>query len=142
MLFFTGFTRLSSEVHKANDSNKSSNHNDYLRELVSLVDESEKVLTSDGNLDEFGRLLNQEWKLKKGTGKNVTTEAIDSIYLRGCNAGALGGKLLGAGGGGFFVFYVDPDKKVKVREALSELLYIPFRFENSGTKIIYFSSEE
>ncbi len=142
LMFFTGFTRLSSEIQSENKKSQNAKTVDYLNELLSLVNDAESVLTGQGSLDEFGRLLDQEWKLKRQTGKNVTTEIIDEIYTKGIKAGALGGKLLGAGGGGFFVFYVEPEKQVRVKEALFDLMYIPFKFENDGTKIIYYTSED
>lgn len=81
------------------------------------------------------------WQLKRQTGSAITNKRIDTIYNRGIAAGALGGKLLGAGGGGFLVFYVQPEKKESVKKALNDLLYVPFRFENSGTRVIYYSEE-
>ena len=111
--------------------------------MYALVDEAEAVLTDKTrNLDDFGRLLDVTWKLKKGTGGAVSTNSIDGLYEKGMAAGALGGKLLGAGGGGFLVFYVQPEKQKAVREAMKDLLYIPFRFENGGTRVIYYGPEE
>lgn len=86
-------------------------------------------------------MLDYTWQLKKKTGKNVSTGSIDELYDAGKNAGALGGKLLGAGGGGFLVFYVQPEKQDAVMEAMKDLLYIPFEFENSGTRVIYYAPE-
>lgn len=141
MMFFTGFTRFSSEVQKANSSGKLDKIS-YLKEMLALVDEAEKVLVDkDTNLDEFGRLLDCTWQLKRQTGSAVSTESIDGLYEKGIKAGALGGKLLGAGGGGFLVFYVQPKYQRAVRTAMSNLLYIPFEFENSGTRVIYYTPE-
>lgn len=138
MLFFTGFTRFSSEVQKANQSNKT----EQLKEIYNLVDIAENILTDDKeNLDEFGKLLDYTWKLKRQTSSAVTTDWIDRLYMKGIEAGALGGKLLGAGGGGFLVFYVQPEYQDSVRKALEELLYIPFEFENSGSRIIHYTPE-
>ena len=107
------------------------------------MDEAERILIDDTtDLDDFGHLLDHTWKLKKQTGSAVSTENIDALYDRGIEAGALGGKLLGAGGGGFLVFYVQPEYKAQLTEAMSDLLYIPFRFENSGTRVIYYEEEE
>lgn len=141
MMFFTGFTRFSSDVQKANKLDKKDKIG-QLKEMYSLVDEAEKVLTNKNcNLNEFGRLLDHTWKLKRQTGAAVSTDSIDGLYAKGMNAGALGGKLLGAGGGGFLVFYVEPEHQKAVREAMSDLMYIPFEFENGGTRIIHYTPE-
>ena len=141
MMFFTGFTRFSSDVQKANKLDKKDKIG-QLKEMYSLVDDAEKVLTNkDCDLNEFGRLLDHTWKLKRQTGAAVSTDSIDGLYARGVNAGALGGKLLGAGGGGFLVFYVEPEHQKAVREAMSDLMYIPFEFENGGTRIIHYTPE-
>jgi D-glycero-alpha-D-manno-heptose-7-phosphate kinase len=142
VMFFTGFTRFSSVVHKANANGMPKNKNAMLREMYSLVDAAERILTDkDSNLDEFGTLLDYTWKLKRQTGSAVSTNSIDGLYARGIEAGALGGKLLGAGGGGFFVFYVQPEHQKAVRKAMSDLLYIPFEFENGGTRVIHYTPE-
>lgn len=141
MMFFTGFTRFSSDVQKANASNKADKVN-QLKEMLTLVDEAEKVLVDkQSDLDEFGRLLDHTWRIKRKTGNTVSTNSIDELYDKGLKAGALGGKLLGAGGGGFLVFYVEPDKQEKVKKAMEDLLYIPFEFEDGGTRVIHYSPE-
>lgn len=141
MMFFTGFTRFSSDVQKANASNKADKVN-QLKEMLALVDEAEKVLVDkQSDLDEFGRLLDYTWRIKRKTGNTVSTNSIDELYDKGLKAGALGGKLLGAGGGGFLVFYVEPDKQEKVKKAMEDLLYIPFEFEDGGTRVIHYSPE-
>lgn len=143
MMFFTGFTRFSSEVQKANAASSPIDKNIYLKEMYELVDEAEKVLVDNTkDLDDFGRLLDTTWKLKKQTGGSVSTNCIDELYEKGNRAGALGGKLLGAGGGGFLVFYVQPEKQDIVMEAMSNLMYIPFEFENGGTRVIHYTPEE
>lgn len=147
LLFFTGFTRTSSEVQKTNglagmEEKLSREKFPLLKEIYDLVAEAEKVLTDESvDLDRFGVLLNEEWKLKRGIGAAVSTQYIDLVYEKGIKAGALGGKLLGAGGGGFFLFYVPPAHQKQVREAMNDLLYIPFAFENTGTRIIYYTPE-
>ena len=142
MMFFTGFTRFSSDVQKANASGKIDKTQQKL-EMLRLVDEAEKVLQSkESNLDDFGYLLNTTWNLKRQTGSAISTNSIDELYDKGIKAGALGGKLLGAGGGGFLVFYVTPEKQESVRHAMQDLLYIRFKFENNGTKVIYYVPEE
>ena len=142
MMFFTGFTRFSSDVQKANSASGSKDKKAMLKEMYSLVDNAEKVLTEkNSDLDDFGRLLDHTWKLKRQTGAAVSTNSIDGLYARGIEAGALGGKLLGAGGGGFLVFYVQPEYQENVRKSMSDLMYIPFAFENGGTKVIHYSPE-
>ena len=92
-------------------------------------------------LDEFGRMLDYTWKLKRQTGAAVSTNSIDALYAVGMKAGALGGKLLGAGGGGFLIFYVQPDKQEAVRKAMKDLMHIPFAFEDGGTRVIHYTPE-
>lgn len=141
LMFFTGFTRFSSEVQKANhisDKEKFA----QLKQMYDLVDEAEKILDDKhSDLDDFGRLLDVTWKLKRGMGSAISTDSIDALYAKGIAAGALGGKLLGAGGGGFLVFYVQPEKRESVMKAMSDLMYIPFKFEDGGTRIIHYSPE-
>ena len=142
MMFFTGFTRFSSDVQKVNGETTIEEKKKKLEKMYQMVDEAEKILTDKNiDLDEFGRLLDKSWKLKKETGKGVTTNEIDKLYDKGIKAGALGGKLLGAGGGGFLVFYVQPEKQEKVLKAMKDLLYIPFEFDNNGASIIHYSPE-
>ena len=142
MLFFTGFSRISSEI--AIEQKKAThNKTKELKEMLSLVDEAERVLINKkSDLSEFGKLLDYSWKLKRGITSKITTTEIDDIYSSAIKAGALGGKLLGAGGGGFILFYVEKDKQKKVKEALSGLLNVPFNFENEGTKIMYYMPED
>lgn len=141
LLFFTGFTRLSSEIQDINQKSRLDKTAE-LKEMLSLVDEAEKVLTEEKeSLDEFGRLLDHTWKLKRKTGSKISTDSIDMLYEKGTRAGALGGKLLGAGGGGFLVFYVDPEKKEDVKKAMASLLHVPFEFEDGGTRVIHYSPE-
>ena len=141
MMFFTGFTRFSSEMQKVNNVT-AKDKTAQLLEMLALVDDAEKVLVdSKSDLDDFGRLLDHTWKLKRQTGSKISTNSIDELYEKGIKAGALGGKLLGAGGGGFLVFYVTPDKQIAVREAMKDLLYVPFEFENGGTRVIHYTPE-
>ena len=142
MMFFTGFTRFSSDVQKANAAGKT-DKTEQLKEMLSLVDDAERVLTDkESDLDDFGRLLDHTWKLKRQTGSAVSTNSIDELYAKGMAAGALGGKLLGAGGGGFLVFYVQPERQDAVRWAMRDLLYIPFKFEDGGTRVIHYTPED
>ena len=143
MLFFTGFTRLSSEVQKQVNAEKTGNRNSLLKEMYDLVGEAQAVLTDrDRDLDDFGRMLDYTWKLKRQTSSSVSTGSIDEMYARGVQSGALGGKLLGAGSGGFLVFYVPPERQEAVRRALGDLLEIPFSFEDGGTQVLYYHPEQ
>ena len=143
MMFFTGFTRFSADVQSANHAAKPQGDKlKRLQEMYRLVDVAEQVLVDQSaDLDEFGRLLDYTWKLKRGTGAKVSTDSIDALYEKGMRAGALGGKLLGAGGGGFLLFYVRPEHQAAVKEAMCDLLYVPFAFENGGTRIIHYTPE-
>lgn len=143
MLFFTGFTRFSAEVQLANNATKPQGDKiKRLQEMHGLVDEAEKILENKtADLDDFGRLLDYTWKLKKGTGAKVSTESIDGLYEKGIRAGALGGKLLGAGGGGFLLFYVQPQYQNAVKEAMKDLLHVPFSFEDGGTRVVHYTPE-
>ena len=141
LMFFTGFTRFSSDVQKVNELNRIDKIM-QLKEMLHLVDIAEKILTDrDADLDDFGRLLDHTWQLKKQTGNAVTTNNIDLLYNKGIQAGALGGKLLGAGGGGFLIFYVQPDKQEAVKYAMKDLMHIPFSFEDGGTRVIHYTPE-
>lgn len=113
MLFFTGFSRFSSDIQKTTQKDMADKERQLL-EMLSLVDEAERVLTTKTDLNEFGRLLDYTWKLKRGISSGISTDSIDGLYAKGIEAGALGGKLLGAGGGGFLLFYVEEDKREAV----------------------------
>jgi len=141
MLFFTGFSRFSSDIAvKQKEATK--NKVNELIEMKNLVNEAEKILTSKTELIEFGKLLDYTWKLKRGITDNISNNSIDDLYKTATNAGAIGGKLLGAGGGGFMLFYVEEDKQEKVKEAFKDLLHVPFDFENGGSRIMYYKSED
>ena len=141
LMFFTGFTRFSSDMQKANAAGYAEK-TAQLRQMLALVDDAERVLEDKtGDLDDFGRLLDRTWRLKRQTGGAITTDNIDALYEKGMRAGALGGKLLGAGGGGFMVFYVQPEKRQNVMEEMKDLLYVPFRFEDGGAQVIYYTPE-
>lgn len=142
LLFFTGFTRFSAEVQKINHV-AATDKTEQLKRMMYLVDDAEKVLTDkNADLDDFGRLLDYTWRLKRQMGSAISTNSIDTLYEKGLRAGALGGKLLGAGGGGFLLFYVRPEKQAAVKEAMQDLLHVPFRFEDDGTQVIYYTPEE
>lgn len=141
IMFFTGFTRFSSELQKANAAGYEEKQT-QMKQMHALVNDAQNVLENKhSDLDEFGRLLDMTWRLKRQTGGRITTNSIDRLYEEGIRAGALGGKLLGAGGGGFLVFYARPDRQNAVREAMKNLLYVPFKFEDGGTQIIHYTPE-
>ena len=141
LMFFTGFTRLSSEMQKVNAIGYAEKIK-QLQQMYSLVDDAEAVLEDKhSDIDDFGRLLDKTWRLKRQTGRAITTNGIDALYEKGITAGALGGKLLGAGGGGFLVFYVQPEKRESVMQAMKDLLYVPFCFEDSGTQVVHYTPE-
>ena len=140
-LYFTGFARTASEI-ATEQIRKTPHRNKELRAMLELVDESEKILTSPGNsLDEFGRLLHENWKLKRSLTHKITNSSIDEIYAAGLGAGALGGKLLGAGGGGFMLFFVPPERREALRARLKKLLCIPFRFSTRGSDVVVYEPE-
>ncbi len=139
MLFFTGFTRMSFEIYQGRDTRDKTAE---LLEILALTDEAEQVLVDkECDLRAFGELLHETWMLKRGLGAKVSTNAIDAVYERARAAGAVGGKLLGAGGGGFLLFYVEEDRQQSVSEALGELMHIPFSFEEGGTRVVYYAPE-
>lgn len=140
MIFFTGFSRFSSQL-AATQEKSIGDKLAELKEMHLLVDEAHSVLTSKGDLNEFGRLLDYTWRLKRGLTDEISNDSIDGLYKTAIEAGAIGGKLLGAGGGGFLLLYAEKDKQERVKAALKDYLYIPFEFENSGTKVIYYNSE-
>jgi hypothetical protein len=111
--------------------------------LLQLVDEGEAIITnSNRSVDDFGRLLHESWKIKRTLTQKITNPRIDEIYEAGLSAGALGGKLLGAGGGGFMLFYVPPDKRQALRARLQNLLCVPFSFSNRGSHVVVYEPEE
>jgi len=137
MLFFTGFVRHASQIEEAKVKGMKSKLNE-LHEIKGLVEEGEKILTRGRDLNDFGRLLDHTWRLKKSLSSGVSTTDIDILYDKAISAGALGGKLLGAGGGGFIVFFAQPEKHEAIRAALSNLLHVSFRFEDGGSRVLYF----
>lgn len=141
MLFFTGFTRDSGTVarqHIGNISKKT----EELKTMKSIVESAQGIFTSESpEFDEIGRLLAEQWRLKKLMAEGISNPSIDQIYEIGIKAGAKGGKLLGAGSGGFILFYADEAVQQRVRDELKKLLYVPFRFDFSGSQIVYHSAD-
>jgi D-glycero-alpha-D-manno-heptose-7-phosphate kinase len=106
-----------------------------------MVNEAFAILSGDTDLTEFGKLLHESWKLKKSLSPKVSNPYIDTIYYTAKKNGAIGGKILGAGGGGFILFFVKPEKREKLKEALHFLLHVPFRFDTLGSQVIYYTEE-
>ncbi|EKD70271.1 MAG: hypothetical protein ACD_46C00581G0006 [uncultured bacterium] len=137
LLFFTGISRTASDI--AGEKIKSiPNKSSELQQMYDMVEQAEKILSGTGDITAFGELLHETWMLKRQISSKIAPEFIDNIYSRAQNAGAIGGKLLGAGGGGFMLFFVKPDDKINVCNALSDLLLVPFEFETAGSQIVYF----
>jgi len=138
MLFFTGLSRFSSDVAESQISNMS-NCSSQMNELQSMVDDGIRILINTNTpIEEFGMLLNSAWQIKKSLSTMISNTKIDNLYETAIKAGAIGGKVLGAGGGGFVLFYVKPENQVKVKEALSGLTYVPFKFENTGSTVVVY----
>lgn len=141
LLFYTGVQRFSSEI-QADTFAKPIDKTKKLLDMLSLVDDAEKILVNKNiNLNEFGRLLDVTWKLKRGTGSKVSDRSIDDLYDKGIKAGALGGKLLGAGGGGFLLFYCEKTRQQSLIKAMEKLMIVPFNFENDGAQILYYAPQ-
>ena len=141
LLFYTGVQRFSSEI-QADTFAKPVDKTKQLLDMLALVDDAEKVLTDkEKSLNEFGKLLDTTWKLKRGTGSKVSNGSIDELYDIAIKAGALGGKLLGAGGGGFLLFYCEKEKQECLKITLEKLMIVPFNFENDGTQVLYYSPQ-
>lgn len=136
MLFFTGFSRTASQI-AAHQIKNIPNKKVELGRMHEMVHEAVDVLNSN-DLLKFGKLLDESWKLKRTLSDMVSTDHIDQMYDTATRHGAIGGKLLGAGGGGFVLFFVEPHKQAAVRASLKGMLEIPFRFENLGSQIIFY----
>jgi D-glycero-alpha-D-manno-heptose-7-phosphate kinase len=142
MLFFTGQSRIASLVAEE-QIQKIPEKTCNLNQMMQMVEEAINILQSKKEqLDDFGKLLNEQWLIKRSMSSKISNDQIDAIYQAGIKAGAIGGKLLGAGGGGFMLFYVRPEHQNQVRNALEHLLYVPFRFDHLGSQIIYYSHED
>ena len=137
MLVFTGFSRTASSL----EAEKIQNMPQRIQELSAMrkmVDQALAILTDERDrLDDFGKLLHDSWQLKRALASKVTNDHIDAIYDEARLAGAIGGKILGAGGGGFMLLFAPPQAQPKIRERLKDLMQVPFRFEPSGSRIIY-----
>jgi D-glycero-alpha-D-manno-heptose-7-phosphate kinase len=138
MLFYTGISRFSSDISKGQVSNMK-NCTSQMYDLYSMVDEGISILeNSNTSLDEFGKLLHESWEIKKSLSDKVTNLLINEAYEAARSAGALGGKVLGAGGGGFVIFFVKPKDQKAVKAKLKNLVHVPFKFENTGSKVVLY----
>lgn len=141
MLFFTGLSRYASDIAKEKIENMPKKK-DELLEIRQLVDDAQKILAS-GNDDftDFGKLLNETWKLKRKLSEKISNGEIDDMYKTALSNGAVGGKLLGAGGGGFMLFYVEPENQPRVKKSLNNYLHVPFKFDFTGSEIIVYKPD-
>jgi D-glycero-alpha-D-manno-heptose-7-phosphate kinase len=141
-LYFTGFSRIASEV--AQEQLRMTPHKQRELEAIhALVGEAENIVVNrNRSLSEFGHLLHENWQIKRSLTQKISNADIDEIYEAGRSAGALGGKLLGAGGGGFMLFFVPPGKRAALRERLKRLLCVPFSFSNKGSNVVVYEPEE
>jgi D-glycero-alpha-D-manno-heptose-7-phosphate kinase len=141
-LYFTGFSRFASEI--AQEQLKTTPHKKQeLDTMLQFVTEAEAIIANPSrSLDEFGRLLHQSWQIKRTLTQKISNASIDEIYEAGISAGALGGKLLGAGGGGFMLFYVSPERREALRMRLKKLLCVPFGFSNRGSHVVVYEPEQ
>jgi len=141
-LYFTGFARTASEIAKEQIKTTPQKRRE-LETMFKMVGEAEETITNPNrSLDEFGRLLHECWKVKRTLTGSITNSSLDEIYEAGRSAGALGGKILGAGGGGFMLFFVPPERRQALRTRLKNLLCVPFAFSNRGSHVVVYEPEE
>ena len=142
MLFFTGFSRIASPI-AGELIRKTPEKKKELKAMMEMVEEALNILnTSRDTLMDFGKLLHETWRIKRSLTPQITNSFIDEVYEAAMKAGAVGGKLLGAGGGGFILFFAKPELQHNVKKKLEKLLCVPFKFENLGTQIIYYAHED
>lgn len=138
MLYFTGFSRIASEVAKSKIENLK-NREKELKLMRAMVDEAIALLQDVHEpIDSFGKLLDASWQYKRSLSDRVSTPEIDQIYAAAMEAGAIGGKILGAGGGGFLLLFAKPEKQAAIRKRLAKLIHVPFDFENSGSRVVLY----
>lgn len=137
LLVFTGFQRFAKNIEKGKIETLGA-HTDNLKKMKGYTHQAIDILNSDVSLDEFGALLNDTWNEKRKLSDQVSDPAIDEMYERGLQSGAIGGKLLGAGGGGFMLFYVNKEKQHEFLQAFKDKTCVPFAFEDSGSQVIYY----
>jgi D-glycero-alpha-D-manno-heptose-7-phosphate kinase len=141
MLFYTGIKRTASDVADSYVPNIEDKKR-QLRIMKDLVHEALSVLAKGADFDEFGSLLHEAWEAKRTLSSTVSSVEIDGMYDAARKAGALGGKITGAGGGGFMLLFVRPEHQKQIRDTLKSQIYVPFRFDTSGSQIVYFQHEE
>ena len=141
MLFYTGITRTASEVAESYIQRTETNEH-HMQALGGMVEEGLAILNDGRDLARFGRLLDEAWKAKRSISTSVSSREIDDLYDAARAAGAIGGKLTGAGGGGFMLLFVEPHNRRRVRERLSSLLHVPFRFSFGGSQVVFFEPEQ
>lgn len=141
MLFYTGIKRTASNIAKSYVNNIEAGKRQF-RIMKDLLEESISILNRGQDINGFGELLHETWQAKRSLGPKVSNSYVDEIYDQAISAGAIGGKLTGAGGGGFLLLFVPPFKQKKVREKLNKLIYVPFKFKFSGSQIIFFDPQE
>jgi len=141
MLFYTGIKRTASNIAESYVQDIESKE-ERLHMMSDMVNEGISILGSGQNITRFGELLHEAWQVKRGLSSKVSNSYVDEIYEQAILAGAIGGKITGAGGGGFMLLFVPPSRQRKVREKLNKLIYVPFKFECSGSQIIFFNAEE
>lgn len=140
LLFFTGLTRMASEVAKEQVENTAQKAQ-ALKRMYEMVEKGMAILADNTPLSEFGGLLNEAWSLKRGLSSKITSSSIDEVYAEARAAGAIGGKLLGAGGGGFMLIFADPAHHAAIKQRLHKFLHVPFSLENSGSQIIFYQPD-
>ncbi len=141
LLFYTGIRRYAHQVLEEQlERTKQGDIVGNLKTLGALVPEALKILSNGHDLRSFGELMHYGWELKRTFSSNISSSVIDNIYQRARTAGAIGGKLLGAGGGGFILFYVEPEKQAKFRKTIHDLVEVPFRFEQQGSSMYFYQS--
>lgn len=140
LLYFTGFSRIASLIVKE-QLERMKDTKAELRRMQEMVRESIAIITGHGDLCEMGRLLDQSWRIKRTLSSKISSPAIDEIYEGAKEVGALGGKLLGAGGGGFMLLFAKPEDHARINERFQKLMSIPFRFEEDGSRIILYQPD-
>jgi len=141
MLFFSGIKRTASDIAQSYVQNME-NKRKKMNLLMDMVNEAISILNSGENLVKFGQLMHEGWQIKKALSSRISNTYIEDIYKKAIESGAIGGKLIGAGGGGFMLFFVQPKDQEKVKERLRNLVHVPFKFEFNGSQIIFFEPEE
>jgi D-glycero-alpha-D-manno-heptose-7-phosphate kinase len=141
MLFFTGVSRNASDI-AADQIASIGKKQTELHAMRALVDEGERVLTGKSDIEDFGLLLHESWQLKRGLSAKIAPAFVDDVYTKARKAGAIGGKLLGAGGGGFMLFFVAPEHQPRVLAALADLVHVPFAFETGGAQLVYYDAPD